>query len=206
VDESMLTGESIPVQKKHGDVLCGGTLVVESSAYLLVSATGDDSTLGRIVSSVQDAQSSRPPIQETADIIARWFVPVVSIISLISFVVWLAVGYLGFLPVEVIERESSASECYKSESHGSDYFFFAFVRGLSVWVSACPCAFGLATPTAVLVATGVAASNGLLFRKGAALQYLSEVDMVALDKVSKLYILTIKCMGLFLRIDFLYVS
>ena len=181
VDESMLSGESLPVKKTQGDRVYGGTLVVEGTAYLLISATGDDSTLGKIVATVQDAQASRPPVQETADVIARLFVPIVSAISGLTFLIWLFASYMEVVPEEYIQKDVGGPGCSASSTSAS-YFLFAFSRGLSVWVSACPCAFGLATPTAVLVATGVAASRGLLFRKGAALQYLSEVDSVALDK------------------------
>ena len=104
VDESMLTGESLPVYKGTGELLYGGTLVTEGSICMLVTTTGDDSTLGRIVSTVQEAQASKPPIQEIADLIARLFVPVVSFIALLTFLVWLFIGTLGNLPVKLLQE------------------------------------------------------------------------------------------------------
>ena len=111
--------------------------------------------------------------------------PIVSLISVVTFVIWLIASYFELVPYELIQDDIGGPNCDTS-STSSAYFLFAFSRGLSVWVSACPCAFGLATPTAVLVATGLAARHGILFRKGAALQYLSEVSMLAFDKTGTL--------------------
>jgi P-type Cu+ transporter len=176
MDESMLTGESRLVNKKIGDTVFGGTMVVEGSCELTVTSCGDNSALGKIVSLVQAAQVSKPPIQEIADQIARWFVPAVAMISLTTFAVWLVLGITGYVP----------TWWFTEKNPNGNYILFAFVFSLAVWVSACPCAFGLATPTAILVSTGVAANLGILIRKGAALQHAAEVDVVVFDKTGTL--------------------
>jgi P-type Cu+ transporter len=176
MDESMLTGESRLVNKKIGDTVFGGSMVVEGSCELTVTSCGDNSALGKIVGSVQAAQVSKPPIQEVADRIARWFVPAVALFSLGTFAVWLGLGITGYVPLE----------WFTEKNPNGNYILFAFVFSLAVWVSACPCAFGLATPTAILVSTGVAANLGILIRKGAALQHAAEVDVVVFDKTGTL--------------------
>lgn len=131
------------------------------------------STLGKIIAMVQDAQMSKPPIQELADAVARYFVPVVVIASLVTFLCWEIAALSDSIPKAAMGKSTSK-------------FAFAFFFALAVWVSACPCSFGLATPTAILVATGVAAKLGILIRRGAALQLVSEVDVVAFDKTGTL--------------------
>jgi Cu+-exporting ATPase len=179
VDESMMTGESRIVYKSAGDSVFGGTIVVEGSTLIEVTACGDSSTLGKIVATVQEAQASKPPIQEVADRVARYFVPIIAGISLTTFTIWMIAYAAGAVP----------SGWYNDGSKRADagaMILFAFLFALAVWVSACPCAFGLATPTAVLVSTGVAAKLGVLIRKGAALQFASNVDTVAFDKTGTL--------------------
>ena len=166
VDESMLTGESATITKCTGDKVFGGTMVTEGAALLRVTDCGDKSALGKILTLVQEAQSSRPVIQEVADQVASYFVPSVAIISLITFISWIIAFENGQVPEAWIDSSSTSAAA------------FAFYFALSVWVSACPCAFGLATPTAVLVASGVAAKHGILFRKGVALQLCSEVRIL----------------------------
>jgi Cu+-exporting ATPase len=161
------------VTKKSKDFLYGGTTVVEGSALMRVTALGDDSVLGKILSTVQEAQTSKPPIQEFADKVARYFVPVVACISVVTLLGWIIVAVVGAVPNSWYEKEGSP-------------YLLAFYFALSVWVSACPCAFGLATPTAVLVATGIAAKYGILVRRGAALQFAAEVNTVAFDKTGTL--------------------
>jgi P-type Cu+ transporter len=176
MDESMLTGESKIINKKIGDTVFGGSMVIEGNCELTVTSCGDNSALGKIVSLVQAAQVSKPPIQELADQIARYFVPAVATISLLTFAVWLFVGMLGLIP----------TWWFTEKNPNGNYILFAFVFSLAVWVSACPCAFGLATPTAILVSTGIAANLGILVRKGAALQHAAEVDVVVFDKTGTL--------------------
>lgn len=163
VDESMLTGESVAIIKAEGDKVFGGTMVTEGAGLMRVVDCGDKSALGKILTLVQEAQSSRPVIQEVADHVASYFVPSVAMISLITFISWIVAFERGQVPGAWIDSRSTSATA------------FAFYFALSVWVSACPCAFGLATPTAVLVASGVAAKHGILIRKGAALQLCSEV-------------------------------
>jgi P-type Cu+ transporter len=161
VDESMISGEPVPVRKEPGDAVIGGTLNQTGAFRYRATHVGADSVLARIVQLVQEAQSGKPPIQRLADRIAAVFVPVVMGIALLTFGVWL---WLGPEP---------------ALSH-------AFVAAVSVLLIACPCAMGLATPTAILVASGRGAGLGLLFRQGAALETLARVDTVVFDKTGTL--------------------
>jgi len=161
VDESMISGEPVPVEKEPGGEVVGGT-VNQTGAFLFrATRVGADTVLARIIKMVEDAQASKPPIQRLADRIAGVFVPVVIVVAIVTFFVWLLVG-------------------------PSPALSFAFVAGVSVLVIACPCAMGLATPTAIMVGTGKAAEMGSLFRKGTALELMSRVDTVVLDKTGTL--------------------
>lgn len=155
VDESALTGESIPVEKHIGDKVIGAT--TSKSGYFKMQATkvGDDTTLAQIVRLVDEATSSKAPIAKLADKVSGVFVPVVISIALISVVVWLLLGY---------------------------GFEFALSIGISVLVISCPCALGLATPTAIMVGTGKGASNGILIKSAEALETAHSIDTVVLDK------------------------
>jgi len=159
VDESMLTGESLPVDKAVNDRVFGGTLNHSGLLKITVSATGSDSTLEQIVRLLRGAQSSRPPIQRLADKVSSVFVPVVAGIALLTFLVWMLAG-------------APAAQ--------------AMAAAIAVLIIACPCAMGLAVPTALMVATGRAAQLGLLFRDGEALERLSRVDTVVFDKTGTL--------------------
>ncbi len=161
VDESMVTGEPVPVEKGAEATVVGGT--VNQAGALLVRTThvGADTVLAQIVQLVEEAQASRPAIQALADRVVAVFVPVVLVIAALVFGVWLAVG-------------------------PSPALTYALVAAVSVLIIACPCAMGLATPVSVMVGTGKAAELGVLFRKGEALQTLSEAEVVALDKTGTL--------------------
>jgi len=161
VDESMITGEPMPVVKSPGDPLTGGTINGNGSLTCEVTRTGQDTTLSQIIRMVQQAQNARLPIQALVDRVTLWFVPAVLLIALLTVLVWLVFG-----PAPVV-------------SH-------ALVAGVSVLIIACPCAMGLATPTSIMVGTGRAAQLGVLFRQGDALQSLSGVDVVAFDKTGTL--------------------
>jgi copper ion binding protein len=177
VNESMLTGESAMVHKSDeggSRKVYSGTIVIEGSATARVMTYGDDSVLGQIVSTVQTTQESKPDIQALADTAARRFVPLISAISVITFVAWAVAGQLD------MPRSWWAGRGYESPT------VMALMFALSVWVSACPCAFGLATPTAILVATGVSARYGVLIRKGSAIQNGSHITAVAFDKTGTL--------------------
>ena len=155
VNEAMLTGESLPVEKEVGSQVIGGSINQDGVLYVSVTRTGEDSTLSKIIRFVEDAQGKKAPISRIADKVAGIFVPVVMCIALIAAVVWLALGY---------------------------EFAFALRVFTSVLVIACPCALGLATPTAIMVGTGLGASNGILIRSGEALELTHKTDTVVLDK------------------------
>lgn len=155
VDESMLTGESIPVEKGREDTVIGGSLNYNGTLQIQVTHVGKETTLSKIISMIEEAQGKKAPISKLADTVAGYFVPVVMAIAVIAAVIWYLLGY-----------------------------DVAFVLNIfvSVLVIACPCALGLATPTAVMVGTGLGASNGILFRSGEALETLQKTQEVILDK------------------------
>jgi Cu+-exporting ATPase len=157
VNEAMLTGEPMPVMKRAGDRLFGGTLNTTGSLVFDARAVGKDTALAQIVRMVEEAQGSRAPVQRLVDRVASVFVPVVLAVAIASFVVWFVRG----------------------PEPGLIYATVAFV---TVLVIACPCALGLATPTAILVGTGKGAQHGILIRGGEALETLQRVDAIVLDK------------------------
>ncbi len=161
VDERLLTGEPIPVEKVEGDSVTGGTINQAGSFTMRAEGVGADTVLSRIVDMVAAAQRSRAPVQALVDRVASWFVPAVVVISVISFVVWLAVG-----PEPALAH--------------------AVVAAVSVLVIACPCALGLATPMSIMVATGRGAQAGVLVRDAAALESLARVDVLVVDKTGTL--------------------
>ncbi|MDX1418427.1 MAG: heavy metal translocating P-type ATPase [Rubricoccaceae bacterium] len=161
VDESMLTGEPLPVEKRPGDAVVGGTVNRTGAFRLRVTRTGRSTTLAQIVRLVREAQSRKAPIQALADRVAGVFVPVVLVIALAAFAVWLAVGPEPRLA-------------------------YALLTAVSVLIIACPCALGLATPTALVVATGRAAEHGLLLKGGDAIERVRDVDVVLFDKTGTL--------------------
>ncbi|WP_439112650.1 heavy metal translocating P-type ATPase [Hydrogenophaga sp.] len=158
-DESMLTGEAMPVAKQPGDFVTGGALNGEGSVEVQVRAVGAQSVLAQIIALVQDAQAAKAPVQRMVDQVAAVFVPVVLVIALITLGGWL---YLGS-PVEE-----------------------ALLHAVAVLVIACPCALGLATPTAIMAGTGVAAQHGILIKDAQALEIAHRVDTVAFDKTGTL--------------------
>ncbi|MFB9149979.1 heavy metal translocating P-type ATPase [Roseovarius ramblicola] len=157
VDESMITGEPVPVAKSAGDAVTGGTVNGAGSLDLRATRVGADTTLSQIIRMVEEAQGAKLPIQGMVDRITLWFVPAVMAVAALTVAVWLAVGPDPALTL-------------------------ALVAGVSVLIIACPCAMGLATPTSIMVGTGRAADMGVLFRKGDALQALAGIRTVALDK------------------------
>ncbi len=157
LDESMLTGEPMPVARTVGDAVVTGTINGGAALEIVATHTGSDTTLARIVALVEAAQADKPPIQALADQIAAIFVPVVLGLAAITFTVWYLVGPAPQL------------------SH-------AFVATLGVLLIACPCAMGLATPAAIMVGTGKAAQLGILFRRGTAIEHLAGVQTILLDK------------------------
>lgn len=155
VDESAITGESVPVEKTAGDTLIGATLNKSGAVQFTATRVGADTTIAKIIELVQEAASSKAPIAKLADKISGVFVPIVIGIALLSFFVWLLLG-------EGLE--------------------FALSTGIAVLVISCPCALGLATPVAIMVATGKGAENGILIKSAAALETAHKADCVVLDK------------------------
>jgi Cu+-exporting ATPase len=161
IDESMLTGESLPVQRAPGGPVFGGTVNRTGSFVFRASRVGADTTLAQIVRLVEEAQGSRAPIQRLADRVAARFVPAVLVIAAATFVGWWALGPAPSL-------------------------LYALTNAVAVLVIACPCAMGLATPTAIMVATGRGAEHGVLFKSAEALETLHRVDMIVFDKTGTL--------------------
>ncbi len=166
IDESMVTGESIPADKKPGDQVIGGTINKQGSFTFTASNVGSNTLLARIIMMVEDAQGSKAPIQNFADKIAGVFVPVVLILALATFIIWLTAGsfFLGF----------------------SGALSFAISGLIGILVIACPCALGLATPTAIIVGIGKGAEYGILIRNAESLEKLSSIDTVVFDKTGTL--------------------
>ena len=161
IDESMLTGEPLPVSKHPGDKVIGATLNTSGSLIIVAKHVGAESTLAQIVNLVAQAQRSRAPLQRLADIVAGYFVVTVVSIAVLTLIIW---GLLGPQPSWV----------------------YGLINAVSVLIIACPCALGLATPMSIMVATGRAASKGILFRDAAAIEQLREVDILVVDKTGTL--------------------
>lgn len=158
IDESMLTGESLPVEKRAGDEIFGATINKTGAFQFRATKVGKDTALQQIVKLVQDAQGSKPPIAKLADTISGIFTPIVICLAIAAFVVW-------FVAAPVDTR-----------------FIFALVSFVSVLIIACPCALGLATPTAIMVGTGKGAENGILIKGGASLETAHKLNTIVLDK------------------------
>jgi Cu+-exporting ATPase len=161
VDESMITGEPVPVQKAVGSEVVGGTINKNGSFTFRATKVGGDTLLAQIIKMVEAAQGSKLPIQALVDKVTGWFVPAVILAAILTFAAWYVFG-------------------------PSPALTFALVNAVAVLIIACPCAMGLATPTSIMVGTGRAAELGILFRKGEALQSLREADVIALDKTGTL--------------------
>ena len=158
IDESTITGEPLPVEKQEGSKLTAGTVATNGSVIMRAERVGADTLLAQIVRMVAEAQRSRAPIQRLADVVSGWFVPIVIAVAVVTFIVW-----FSFAPLST-----------------------ALVNAVAVLIIACPCALGLATPISVMVATGRGATNGILVRNAEALQILSTVDTVVIDKTGTL--------------------
>ncbi len=159
VDESMVTGESIPVEKAKGDKVIGATINKTGSFKFKATKVGKDTVLAHIIRMVEEAQGSKAPIQKLADTISAYFVPAVVIIGIISFFVWYFLG-LGFV--------------------------FSLTIFIAVLIIACPCALGLATPTAIMVGTGLGAKQGILFKNAESLQKAKQIETIVFDKTGTL--------------------
>ena len=161
IDESMISGEPVPVEKKPGSEVVGGTVNQNGALTFRATKVGNDTVLAQIIRMVEQAQGSKLPIQAMVDRITMWFVPAVMAAAALTFVIWLSFG-----PDPALT--------------------FALVNAVAVLIIACPCAMGLATPTSIMVGTGRAAQMGVLFRKGEALQSLKDARVVAVDKTGTL--------------------
>ncbi|MFQ6241494.1 heavy metal translocating P-type ATPase [Sinorhizobium meliloti] len=161
VDESMITGEPLPIRKTADSAVVGGTINKTGSITFKATKVGNDTLLAQIIKLVEAAQGSKLPIQALVDRVTGWFVPAVILAAVLTFAAWYAFG-------------------------PSPALSFALVNAVAVLIIACPCAMGLATPTSIMVGTGRAAELGILFRKGEALQSLRDADVVALDKTGTL--------------------
>ncbi|MBS1796220.1 MAG: cadmium-translocating P-type ATPase [Acidobacteria bacterium] len=158
IDESMVTGEPVPVEKTAGDAVIGGTLNGGRALLMRADRVGGETLLANIVKMVGEAQRSRAPIQRLADVVAAYFVPAVVLVAVVAFAVWLIFGSLSY----------------------------AFVAAVSVLIIACPCALGLATPMSIMVGTGHGAKHGVLVKKAEALETLEKTDTIVVDKTGTL--------------------
>ncbi|HET6574013.1 MAG TPA: heavy metal translocating P-type ATPase [Fimbriiglobus sp.] len=161
VDESMLTGEPVPVMKQPGDPVIGGTVNTTGSFVMTTTKVGSETVLARIIHLVGEAQRSRAPVQRLADVVASWFVPAVVVVAVLTFVVWAVFG-----PAPALA--------------------YALVNAVAVLIIACPCALGLATPMSVMVGVGRGATEGVLIRSADALERMEKVDTVVVDKTGTL--------------------
>ena len=161
IDESMISGEPLPVTKAFGDRVIGGTVNQTGGFVMKAGAVGKDTMLSKIVQMVAEAQRSRAPIQRLADKVAAWFVPFVLLVSVVTFIVW---AIWGPTPA----------------------FAYALVNGIAVLVIACPCALGLATPMSIMTGTGKGAQHGILIRNAEALETLEKIDTLVVDKTGTL--------------------
>src|SRR5206468_4230368 len=161
VDESMVTGEPIPVEKKAGDRVIGATVNGTGSLVMEAERVGSETLLAQIVQMVVEAQRSRAPIQKLADVVSGYFVPAVILIAIIAFIVWATVG-------------------------PEPRMAYAIINAVAVLIIACPCALGLATPMSIMVATGKGAQAGVLFKNAEAIEVLRDIDTLVIDKTGTL--------------------
>lgn len=161
IDESMITGEPIPVEKKSGDKVIGATVNGTGSIIIKAERIGAETMLSQIVQMVADAQRSRAPIQKLSDVVVSYFVPAVIMAALITFIIWSLFG-------------------------PEPKFTYALINAVAVLIIACPCALGLATPMSIMVATGLGARMGVLFKNAEAIETLRKVDMLVVDKTGTL--------------------
>jgi Cu+-exporting ATPase len=161
VDESMISGEPIPVEKQAGDTVIGGTVNGTGGFVMIATGVGENTMLAQIVKMVAEAQRSRAPIQRLADLVASWFVPTVVLVAVVTFLLW---AWLGPQPAMA----------------------YAIVNAVAVLIIACPCALGLATPMSIMVGTGKGAQNGILIKNAEALETFEKVDTIIVDKTGTL--------------------
>ncbi|KAI4197180.1 MAG: hypothetical protein LQ348_002188 [Seirophora lacunosa] len=175
VDESMVTGEPMPILKKKGSALMAGTVNGDGLLNFRVTRAGRDTQLSQIVKAVQEAQTSRAPIQRMADVVAGYFVPTIICLGLFTFTIWMVLSHVLAHPPEVFLMPESGGK-----------LMVCLKLCISVIVFACPCALGLATPTAVMVGTGVGSKQGILIKGGATLETATKIRHIVFDKTGTL--------------------
>ena len=180
IDESIVTGESVPVTKNIGDDVIGGTICADSTIKVEVTKIGSETFLAKVIQMVENAQTTKVPIQVFADRVVAIFVPVILVFAISTFFVW------NFFPNQMKQLAQIFSDIFPWINLGLSPMGMAIYAAIAVLVIACPCALGLATPTALMVGTGLGAENGILIRDGVAIQKLNEVNLILFDKTGTL--------------------
>jgi len=171
IDESMVTGESIPIDKTKGDTVVGATINKTGSFTFRATKVGQETMLAQIIKLVQEAQGSKAPIQRLADLVSSYFVPIVIILAIATFVVWYDFG---------------PAPAFAEASAGKPALLFALLNTVAVLIIACPCAMGLATPTAIMVGTGKGAEHGILIKDAESLETAHKINTIIFDKTGTL--------------------
>ncbi|KAF8634570.1 hypothetical protein AX17_004160 [Amanita inopinata Kibby_2008] len=187
IDESAITGEAVPVLKQVGDNVIGGTLNGLGTFDMVVTRAGKDTALAQIVKLVEEAQTSKAPIQAFADRVAGYFVPAVISLAMVTFIAWVVLSHL-------IDEDHLPGLFHR---HGASRFAICVQLCISVVVVACPCALGLATPTAIMVGTGMGAKNGILIKGGRALEASNSIRRVILDKTGTVTVGKMSVVGVY---------
>jgi len=171
VDESMITGEFMPVNKDINECVYAGSINMSNMVYIKALQTGNNTLINRMISLVENAQSNKTSFQSTTDLVCKWFVKIVLMIASLDFIVWCIIGYLNLVDIP----------------EGFTYITFALYSSISVIVVACPCALGLATPMVIMVGTGMAMNRGILIKNGAdSLEKMSKIKAIVFDKTGTL--------------------